>query len=272
MTDKKGVFRNMGEIMIKSEKEDLVEKEYFETYIREVTAHVKFRFDRCAIGQELREHMEDLYEDLLSQNIDEEQAALLTVNYMGDSAELGKELNEAHNPVLGYVWLWVRRLFILIFIFFGLPAFFMGGCGALMTGYDAAETFFMDLYEEDDVVYTVDVNQKAKIDNTVFSVKKLKYHEDGTLEIRYLSYGLPFTELIPFPFSLYGCEINNGADYVKEKDFGMEQEYHVQGLYWDMSVYLEDFPADSNWCNIIYENGERSFTMEIPLPQKEGTA
>lgn len=31
-------------------------------------------------------------------------------------------------------------------------------------------------------------------------------------------------------------------------------------------------PADSKWCNIIYENGERSFTMEIPLPQKEGEA
>ena len=46
----------------------------------------------------------------------------------------------------------------------------------MTTGYDMAETFFMDLQKEDDVVYTVDVNQKAKIDDTVFSVKKLKYH------------------------------------------------------------------------------------------------
>lgn len=247
-------------------------KELFENYITAVTSHVKFRFDRRAIGQELREHMEDLYEDLLSQDIDEEQAAQLTVDYMGDSEELGKELNEAHNPVLGYVWLWVRRLFILIFIFFGLPTVFMGGCDALTTGYDMAETFFMDLQKEDDVVYTVDVNQKAKIDNTVLSVKKLKYHEDGTLEIRYLSYGLPFTEKILFPFSLYGCEVSNGADYVKKVGLGAKNTYHVQGLYWDISTYLEDFPADSKWCNIIYENGERSFTMEIPLPQKEGEA
>ena len=149
-------------------------KELFENYITAVTSHVKFRFDRYDIGQELREHMEDLYEDLLSQDIDEEQAAQLTVDYMGDSEELGKELNEAHNPVLGYVWLWVRRLFILVFIFFGLPTVFMGGCDALTTGYDMAETFFMDLQKEDDVVYTVDVNQKAKIDNTVFSVKKIE--------------------------------------------------------------------------------------------------
>ena len=45
-------------------------KELFENYIKAVTSHVKFRFDRYDIGQELREHMEDLYEDLLSQDID----------------------------------------------------------------------------------------------------------------------------------------------------------------------------------------------------------
>ena len=245
-------------------------KELFENYITAVTSHVKFRFDRYAIGQELREHMEDLYEDLLSQDIDEEQAAQLTVDYMGDSEELGKELNEVHHPVLGYVWLWVRRIFILVFILFGLPAVFMGGCDVLTTGYDAAATFFMDLRGDDDVVYTVDVNQKVKIDDMVFSVKKLQYHEDGTLEIRYLSYGMPFAEKPLFPFSLYDCKISNGTDYVKKVGLGARSTYHVQGMYWDISTYLEDFPADSKWCSIIYENGERSFTMEIPLPQKEG--
>ena len=89
-------------------------REPWERYLNDVVSHVRFAFDRRKIRQELREHMEDLYEDLLSQDIDEEQAAQLTVDYMGDSEELGKELNEAHNPVLGYVWLWVRRLFILI--------------------------------------------------------------------------------------------------------------------------------------------------------------
>ena len=56
-----------------------MEREKFEIYIREVTSHVKFPFDRRAIRQELLAHMEDLYEDLLSQDIDEEQAAQLTV-------------------------------------------------------------------------------------------------------------------------------------------------------------------------------------------------
>ena len=159
----------------------------FEKYIKDVTSHVRFRFDRREIAEELREHMEDLYEDLLAQGIEAEQAEELALEWMGDSEEVGKALDAEHNPVLGWIWLLCRRAFILIFLFFGIPALFGGSCTALMTGYDAVDTFFTELYAEDDVVYTVDVDQKVKIDDTVFSVKNLKYHEDGTMEIRYLS-------------------------------------------------------------------------------------
>lgn len=55
-----------------------------------MTSHVKFRFDRRAIGQELREHMEDLYEDLLSQDIDEEQAASADGGLYGGQRGIGK--------------------------------------------------------------------------------------------------------------------------------------------------------------------------------------
>ncbi|MBM6830134.1 hypothetical protein H9X85_11120 [Anaerotignum lactatifermentans] len=248
-----------------------MEREHFEKYIKDVTSHVRFRFDRRGIAEELREHMEDLYEDLLSQGIEAEQAEELALEWMGDSEEVGKALDAEHNPVLGWIWLFCRRALILIFLFFGIPALFGVSCTALMTGYDAVDTFFTELYAENDVVYTVDVDQKVKIDDTVFSVKNLKYHEDGTMEIRYLSYRSPFWRgMYNSRFSLYDCEINNGAEYVKEVDDWTEDTYHVQGLYWDISAYLEDFPEDSQWLNIIYENGERSFTMEIPLTQKEG--
>ena len=97
----------------------MVEKELFERYIQEVTSCVQFRFDRRAIRQELLAHMEDLYEDLLSQDIDEEQAAQLTVDYMGDSMEVGKELNEVHHPLWGWIWLvtrWMARLCVVVLV------------------------------------------------------------------------------------------------------------------------------------------------------------
>lgn len=89
-------------------------REPWERYLNDVVSHVRFAFDRRKIRQELREHMEDLYEDLLSQDIDEKQAAELTVDYMGDSEELGKELDKAHHPVLGDVWLILGILCIVV--------------------------------------------------------------------------------------------------------------------------------------------------------------
>ena len=100
-----------------------MEREKFEIYIREVTSHVKFPFDRRAVAKELREHMEDLYEDLLSQDIEEEQAAQLTVDYMGDSEEVGKELNEVHHPLWGWIWLvtrWIARLCVVVLVGWGI--------------------------------------------------------------------------------------------------------------------------------------------------------
>ena len=40
-------------------------REPWERYLNDVVSHVRFAFDRRKIRQELREHMEDLYEALL---------------------------------------------------------------------------------------------------------------------------------------------------------------------------------------------------------------
>ena len=146
-----------------------MEKELFETYIREVTSHVKFFFDRHAIARELLAHMEDLYEDLLSQDIDEEQAAQLAVDYMGDSEELGKELDKAHHPVLGYVWL---TLGIICIVVAAKTAF-----GLLDTGISIAKGYFAEVrpasYSE--VVYTISPDVEKQVYDYTLYIDKIVY-------------------------------------------------------------------------------------------------
>ena len=246
-------------------------KELFENYITAVTSHVKFRFDRYDIGQELREHMEDLYEDLLSQDIDEEQAAQLTVDYMGDSEELGKELNEAHNPVLGYVWLWVRRLFILIFIAFGLPVISVGGCRAIGTGYGAVDRFFTELYEEtpENLVYTVEVNRQVKVDDMVVGVEELRYYQNGDMELKYITYQELFSTALTGTFDFYDCYLTDGENYTSQFR-PRNTQIAVSGIYYEAgSITYPDFPADAKECHFIYDREGRQFDMEISLPQKE---
>lgn len=153
-------------------------KELFENYITAVTSHVKFRFDRYDIGQELREHMEDLYEDLLSQDIDEEQAAQLTVDYMGDSEEVGKELNEVHHPLWGWIWLvtrWIARLCVVVLVLWGL-----------IQGISFGETYLQQIeHKNGNVVYTISPVLEAQLYGSEVQIEEIRYYDDGTLEYTY---------------------------------------------------------------------------------------
>ena len=155
-----------------------MEREKFEIYIREVTSHVKFPFDRRAVAKELREHMEDLYEDLLSQDIEEEQAAQLTVDYMGDSEEVGKELNEVHHPLWGWIWLvtrWIARLCVVVLVLWGL-----------IQGISFGETYLQQIEDKTgNVVYTISPVLEERLYGSVVRIEEIRYYDDGTLEYTY---------------------------------------------------------------------------------------
>ena len=155
-----------------------MEREKFEIYIREVTSHVKFPFDRRAVAKELREHMEDLYEDLLSQDIEEEQAAQLTVDYMGDREEVGKELNEVHHPLWGWIWLvtrWIARLCVVVLVLWGL-----------IQGISFGETYLQQIeHKNGNVVYTISPVLEAQLYGSVVRIEEIRYYDDGTLEYTY---------------------------------------------------------------------------------------
>ncbi len=245
--------------------------ERWEQYLNEVVSHVRFVFDRKKIRQELAEHMEDLYADLLSQEIPPEHAAELMVDYMGDSEELGKELNKAHNPVLGYVWLWVRRLFILIFIAFGLPVISVGGCRAIGTGYGAVDRFFTELYEEtpENLVYTVEVKRQVKVDDMVVGVEELRYYENGDMELKYITYQELFSTALTGTFDFYDCYLTDGENYTSQYR-PRDTQIAVSGIYYEAgSITYPDFPADAKECHFIYDREGRQFDMEITLLQKE---
>ena len=74
-------------------------------YINQVRKEVHFVFDREAIENELQHHLEDSICDLMEEGISREEAEAQAVAQMGDPVEVGKQLNEEHHPVLGYMWM-----------------------------------------------------------------------------------------------------------------------------------------------------------------------
>jgi len=90
-----------------------VKKRYLDT----VLAQVKFTHDRADIKDELLEHILEECAYLRAKGMSPKEAEREAVRRMGDSKELGRMLNEIHNPWVGRLWLatWAAIL-ILVWI------------------------------------------------------------------------------------------------------------------------------------------------------------
>ena len=84
-------------------------------------SRVRFKHDRKAIGTELRAHMEDKAEHLMSSGMDYSQASQAAVEAMGDPVEVGRALDRVHSPWLGRLWLISRALVIVLLLCLLIP-------------------------------------------------------------------------------------------------------------------------------------------------------
>lgn len=75
-------------------------------WLETAVSGIRFKPDRAAVEQELREHIEDKTADLLRifPGMTQEEAEERALSQMGDAEKIGKELAKVHKPWLGYLW------------------------------------------------------------------------------------------------------------------------------------------------------------------------
>ncbi|MCI7656373.1 permease prefix domain 1-containing protein [Anaerotignum sp.] len=233
-------------------------REPWERYLNDVVSHVRFAFDRRKIRQELAEHMEDLYEDLLSQDIDEKQAAELTVDYMGDSEELGKELDKAHHPVLGYVWL---ILGILCIVVAAKTAF-----GLLDTGVSIAKGYFAEVRQASysEVVYMIPLDIEKEVYSYTIYIDKIVYYEDGMMEVDYATWRNPFSRDEYWTFEINACPYVNGTPCYDSAGSYKDGRFYGKG-----QIKLKNVPEEADrlqiWGNADLGRGWAG-PIDISLP------
>lgn len=157
----------------------------WDSYIKNVLSHVKFKFDHKAIRKELQEHMEDLCEDLKAEGMDAEIAESLAVDCMGDATEIGQALNKEHGVVLGWIWMAAKVSFIFI-ILICLPTlssaltFVSSTVGIHFRGYEIPYESRNDI-----VTKTIDVDESLWIDDMKLTIDEIRYLDDGNIDICY---------------------------------------------------------------------------------------
>ena len=81
-----------------------------ERWLAAAVGGIRFKPDREAVEQELREHFEDKIIDLMRifPDITRKEAETMALSQMGDAAEIGRELAKIHKPWWGYIWRFTR--------------------------------------------------------------------------------------------------------------------------------------------------------------------
>ena len=86
-------------------------------WCRGVAKHIRFRYDRAAVEEELYLHLEESRDDRMeAEGMSQEAAEAEAIAAMGDPVALGKELDQVHGPLLGWTWRLSRWLVIWLAI------------------------------------------------------------------------------------------------------------------------------------------------------------
>ena len=87
-------------------------------WLETAVSGIRFKPDRAAVEQELREHIEDKTADLLRifPGMPQEEAEKRALSQMGDAEKIGKELARIHRPWWGYLWKCSRVVLGLVLV------------------------------------------------------------------------------------------------------------------------------------------------------------
>lgn len=228
----------------------------WDDFIKRVLAHVRFKYDHYEIKRELLEHMEDMFCEYTRDGMEESAAEKAVVNCMGDADDIGRALDESHNPALGRLWRISRIVLIILILLNIIPAINL----ILISGYSLANGYDNKYAEREntELVYRIDVDDSWTINNKHFWIKELRYYDNRVMEVRYAIFENPFSDSVKRNFGLgWFCD-DKGNKYYGQGS--LSSGYYARG-----QSFLEDFPPDAESLVYDHDYGGRRVYIEIPL-------
>lgn len=121
----------------------------FKCWCEKAVSGIVFPPDQQKVYQELMDHMEDRYDELMQQGYDDDIAQTAAVDAMGDPWPIAKELAAIHRPFWGYFLRATRILLVIVTVIALIPViryFWSGPYGQPRTyRYDPyADTYISD--------------------------------------------------------------------------------------------------------------------------------
>lgn len=237
-----------------------------EIFLDRVVQHVRFRPDRGAVRRELAGHLDDSAAALQqAEGMDAETAYAQAVENMGDPDEIGRALDRAHSPLLGWTWLVSKVLCIAVCIFLGAPLVLGNVVSLGISAYNLAEYSRANVEFEAPVDTWIDVGETLKLGPHRVAIDWVARLENGSVCVKYHTYRVGRAAWqIGTPHVLVDGERPDGgrsnASYGGTITVGWTQ---LKGIDAGAHMLTIGWP---NWTDT-----ERA-TIQVMLPaQKEGT-
>ncbi|MEW8994525.1 permease prefix domain 1-containing protein [Clostridium sp.] len=223
-----------------------------EKFLKEVLSYVKFSLDRDDIKTELESHILEKVDYYIEQGYDKEKAEELSINDMGDAKEIGIELNKQHNPILGWI-LRITNVMVRITIIFSIFVI-----GPLLV-VSLFKTNLINNIEKSNIVYKMDIDEKAKVDVTLIHFTNITYEKNGDLSFFYEYYDTGMRG-DGYGIGLIG-EITDNLGNIYP--FGPSEMQG--GIKTKCMQTIKNFSREADTLIISYDNYNRKYKVEIPL-------
>lgn len=247
----------------------------FKEWCRKAVSGIRFPPDRVQVGTELYRHLEDRYEEFLSQGHSELEAQQLAVEAMGDAWAIAPQLAAIHHPFWGYFLRTTRILLISILIFTVVPF----GRYLYRENFERAD--FFDYYNTADG-FTQLFHDEPELSFTengyTFTLREAtQWHSE---EYGTYTFCLILTEFHPLPWMEHGqagvwiwARDSLGTVYESDQShFPGSDTPVLSGFAVNTSpfsstyqMWISDDLTDVQWLELRYDRDGRDYTMRIDL-------
>lgn len=237
-----------------------------EEFLARTLRQVRFLPDRGQIRAELAGHLADSRDYLIeAEGLPPEEAAAQAVARMGDPGALGKALDRAHSPLLGWLWYISRIVCVLVCCTMGLYVLcvtVISVGGSVRNAIDYANPTF-----ESPVVCKVAVNETRSFGPHRATVDAAYRLENGDVYITFHSYTLGRKV-----WSLTTPRVDTQYEPADGETGG---SFASGGIVTFGYVALHQQPAATLWLSVTWpgwEGAEGGNVVRVILPAREEAA
>lgn len=227
-------------------------------WCREVVQQVRFWPDHRAIQKELAAHLDDSRADLLRLGYDWKLADERVLKGMGDPVEIGRALDRAHKPALGWLWLASRWLVVLAMVCALWAVWWNSGLPDVKEWIEPSSTWERE-YGYADNVPCPPTFQAGAYTMTV----EHAYFDQGFL---YIEMTAETPKFWLGPPELYDCleaVDSHGVRYGKQNGPITGQSTFDGHIRHKLHIYGYDLAEDPAWIEIRHKTAGWSFRLDL---------